>query len=76
LDGVGADGKQQKLFESSPTWAIFIAYDRPTEVSQIVASLNAPGIPPHTVLVSTKRACLIAFGHDIPAGDLEIDVRV
>jgi hypothetical protein len=76
FDGVGEDGKQEKIFESSRTWVIFIAYDLPTEVSQIVASLNAPGIPPYTVPVSTKRACMIVFGHDIPAGDLEIDVRV
>jgi hypothetical protein len=73
--GHSEDGSMTTLATSPKSWAIFIAYDRPTEVSQIVASLNASGLPPYNILLSTRRACVLSFGADIPAGDLEIDVR-
>ena len=75
IEGQAEDGSRTLLAQTPKTWAIFIAYDRPTEVIQIVASLNAAGLPPYTILLSTKRACVISFSADIPAGDLEIDVR-
>ena len=71
-----ADGSQAPWLSIPRTWAIFIAYERPTEVAQILAFLNAPGLPPYTILMSTKRACVVAFNADIPAGDLEVDVRI
>lgn len=73
--GQDDDGAISTIAATPKTWAIFIAYDRPTEVTQIVASLNAAGLPRYDILISTKRACVIAFAGDIPAGDLEIDVR-
>ena len=76
IDGLAEDGTLTTLLSTPKAWAIFIAYERPTEVSQIVASLNSPGLPSYNILLSTKRMCVISFSADIPAGDLEIDVRL
>ena len=75
LAGQAEDGSMTTFASTPKSWAIFIAYDRPTDVSQIVASLNTSGLPAYNILLSTKRACVLSFGADIPAGDLEIDVR-
>ena len=75
LIGEDAEGLRQPIVKTPKTWAIFIAYDLPTEVTQILASLNTQGLPHYQILMSTKRACVIAFAGDIPAGDLEIEVR-
>lgn len=75
LAGQAEDGVLSTFAVTPKAWAIFIAYDLPTEVTQIVASLNASGLPAYNVLLSTKRACVVSFSSDIPAGDLEIDVR-
>ena len=74
LIGVDADGLQQPFVKTSKTWALFVTYDLPIEVTQILISLNAPNLPSHQILISTKRACVIAFNSDIPAGDLEIEI--
>lgn len=68
-------GPGRVVLATPKTWAIFIAFDRPTEVRQIVVNFNAPGLPQYQVLQSTKRAALISFAQDIPAGELEIEVR-
>ena len=43
--GQSEDGSISTIASTPKTWAIFIAYDRPTEVTQIVASLNAAKLP-------------------------------
>ena len=68
-------GAQEVLATAPKNWAVFISYDRPTEVRQIVVHFTAQGLPAYQVLQSSKRACLISFAGDIPLGELEIDVR-
>ena len=75
IEAAGEDGSRTTLATVPKAWAIFIEYECPTEVRQIVASFNAAGLPPYNVLLSTKRASVIAFSGDLPSGDLEIDVR-
>lgn len=73
--GQNLEGEEVTLLEIPRSWAVFLCYESATQVSQIIASLNAPGLPPYNIVVSTTHACVIAFSADIPAGDLEIFVQ-
>jgi hypothetical protein len=69
------DGSRRVVAQNPPTRTILIIYDRPTEVDQIVVGINAPGLPAYQVLQSTKRGCVVTFTDQIPAGELELDIR-